>query len=176
MVAMAQVFHGDTEGALRCAESMLEESRGETLARIARAQAMAGKPEEARETMARALAAAGAKVKAPPAPNPEILASPKVKPDPPSASALMKLAEIQAMAGDSAGALKSLGTFDDGSFRRRALEQVVSARATAGDVKGALDLAIKDAKTTAEKRAALGALGEGVEIRLQLESPAKAIE
>ena len=163
-VASSQVVCGDIEGALRSAESMPEGRRAMTLAMVARAQAMAGKSEEARKTIDRALADAGVNVQAPPAPNPEILVSDKVKPYPPSAVAMMQLAEIQAMAGDSAAALKSLSTLNEETYRGRALEQVVAARAAAGDVEGALDLATKDAKTVAERRAAFAGRGSnGVE-------------
>ena len=114
---------------------------------------MDGKPEEARKTMGRALAAIGVDVKAAP--------DPKPRPLPSSAAEMVKIAEIMAMAGDASGALKSLGTFDDGSSRRRALEQVVAARAAAGDVKGALELATRWATPRPPRRGRASALEEG---------------
>ncbi len=45
------------------------------------------------------------------------------------ASARRNLAEIQAMAGDVPGALKTLRSIDDQNYQRFALEKVVSARA-----------------------------------------------
>ena len=175
-VAMGQDMAGDIEGALRTAESMPEGRRAETLAMIARSQAIAGKGGEARKTIDRALADARTNVKAPPAPNPEVVPSARAKPFPPDTSAMMQLAEIQAMAGDPVEALKSLGAIVDENYRRFALEKIVTARAAAGDVKGALDLAIKDARTTEERRSALEGVGQGVWTRLLLESPARAGE
>ena len=175
-VVMGQIVGGDLEGALRSAGSMPEGRRAETLAMIARSLAIAGRGEEARKTIDRALGDARTNLKVPPAPDPGVVPSARAKPFPPDTATIMRLAEIQAMAGDTVEALKSLGTIDDENDRRTALEQVVSARAAAGDVKGALDMAVKNAKTPGERRSALEAVGQGVEIRLLLESPGRAGE
>ncbi len=72
------------------------------------------------------------------------------------------------MAGDVPGALKTLRSIDDQNYQRFALEKVVSARATAGDVAGALRLALEESKTPEERRSALEGLGRGVDTRLSL--------
>ena len=114
----------------------------------------------ARTTFARALIDARRTAKDPPSPNPELAKMPGVSQNM-SASALMELAEIQAMTGDVPGALKTVRSIDDPNYRRFALESVVSARATAGDVAGALRLGLDESKTPEERRSALEGLGRG---------------
>jgi hypothetical protein len=171
-IAGGQIAAGDLDGALRSVEAMPEGSRAETLANIARALAIACRPEDARKALDRAVAELRAKVElAPPPDKPEPPLGPnQARPFPPNASSTMKLAEIQATAGETTAALKTLGTLVDDNYRRFTLEKIISARATAGDVKGALDLAIGSARTVDEKRSALQGLGEGVENRLRMES------
>ncbi len=116
-VAHAQIANGDTEGAVRSIDAM-EKDRHEPLAALARAYAAAGDEPDARAAFARALADPGLSVKDPPGQGPE-------------------LAEIQAMAGDVPGALKTVRSIGDQNSQSFALQKVVSARATAGDVAGA---------------------------------------
>jgi hypothetical protein len=78
----------------------------------------------------------------------------------------MILAEIQAMAGNASGALKTIGSIDDPNYQQFNLTNVVSARAVAGDVAGALHLALDEFKTPQERRSALEGLGQGVDARL----------
>ena len=78
-------------------------------------------------------------------------------------------AEIQAMTGDVAGALKTIRSIDAPNYQRFALERVVSARATAGDVAGALRVCLDESKTPEERRAALEGLGRGVDLALVAE-------
>ena len=80
----------------------------------------------------------------------------------------MNLAEIQAMYGDIPAALKTVRSIDDVNYQRSALQKVVSARATAGDVATALRLGLAESKTPDERRAALEGLAQGVETRLSL--------
>jgi len=167
-IASGQIANGDIDGALRSVEAM-DGKRSDSLAFIALAQSAAGESIAARATIGRALADAGLSVKAPPAPNPELMKLPGVSQNMP-ASARMQLAKIQAMAGDSAGALTTLRSIDDQNYQRFALERVVSARATAGDVAGALRMALDDSKTPEERRSALEGLGQGVDTRLSLKS------
>ena len=70
------------------------------------------------------------------------------------------------MAGDIVGAVKTVRTINDRNFQRSALQNVVSARATAGDVAGALRLSLDESKTPDERRSALEGLGSGVHTRL----------
>jgi hypothetical protein len=82
----------------------------------------------------------------------------------------MNLAAIQAMAGDVPGALKTVRSIDDQNYQRFALQSVVSARATAGDVAGALRLCLEESKTPEERRSALEGLGQGVDTRLSFKA------
>jgi hypothetical protein len=143
--------------------------RSQILAYIARAQAAAGEHTAARATFALALADAGLSVKDPPAPNPELTKLPGVNQNMP-ASARMNLAEIQAMAGDVPGALKTVRSIDDQNYQRFSLQRVVSARAMVGDVAGALRLCLDESKTPEERRSALEGLGQGVDTRLSFKA------
>jgi hypothetical protein len=64
----------------------------------------------------------------------------------------------------------TLRSIDEEVYRQTALRQVVAARATAGDVAGALRLALDESKTPAERRSALQGLRQGVDARLSLKS------
>ena len=167
-IALAQIANGDIDGAMQSVGAM-EAVRSQILAHIARAQAASGALADAQATFARALGDAGRSAFDPPATNPELAKPPGVSPKM-SSSERTNLAEIQAIAGDIAGALKTLRSDDDEHFRRSALQKVVSARATAGDVAGALRLCLDESKTPAERRAALEGLGQGVDTRLSLKS------
>jgi hypothetical protein len=123
----------------------------------------------ARATFARSLGDAGLSVKDPPAPNPDLVKVPGVSQNM-SASARATLAEIQAMAGDVPGALKTVRSIDDQSFQRLALRRVVSSRATAGDVAGALRLCLDEFKTPEDRNSALEGLAQGVDTRLEIKS------
>lgn len=169
-IASAQIAAGDIDGAIETANA-IEGNRSATLALIGRAQAGAGRDQEARATYARALANAGQAVKDPPPPNPELLKMPGVSQNMP-ASTLANLAEIQAMAGDVSGALKTLRSIDSEVYTRTALQRIVAARATAGDVAGALRLALDESKTPDERRSALEGLGVTTRFSLPL-GPAK---
>lgn len=169
-VAMGQIANGDLEGAARSIEAM-ERDRGEMLASLARAYAARGDEATARKTFARALIDARHAAQNPPSPDP-ILAEiklPGVFRDMP-ALARMKLAGVQAMAGEMAGALKTMRSIDDANYQRSALRKIVSARATAGDIAGALKLCVEESKTPEERRFALEELGRGVETRLGLDA------
>jgi hypothetical protein len=168
-VALGQIADGDIEGAAQTVGAM-EGIRTEVLASLARAYAARGDDTSARTTFARALIDARRTAKDPPSPNPELAKSPGVSQNM-SASALMQLAEIQAMTGDVPGTLKTVRSIDDPNYRRFALERVVSARATAGDVAGALRLGLDESKTPEERRSVLEGLGRGVDARLSLNWP-----
>jgi hypothetical protein len=170
-VARQQVSSGDLEGALRSAESMPEWRRAEILAMVARSLAIAGKAEDAGPTIARALTAARSDVTATSEAKPA--AVPRMGPFTAAAYSIIKLAEIQAMAGDLAGSQTTLRSIEDERSRKYALERVVAARAASGDVKGALDLAIKEARNDRDRAVALRGLAQGVETRLSLESPSQ---
>jgi RNA polymerase sigma factor (sigma-70 family) len=167
-IAQGQIANGDIDGALQSVSAMKEIS-SQVLAFIGRAQAASGALADARATFARALGDAGRSAFEPPAPNPKLAKPPGVSPKM-SRTERTNLAEIQAIAGDVAGALKTLRSDDDEFFRRYALQKVVSARATAGDVAGALQLCLDESKTPAERRAALEGLAQGVDTRLSLKS------
>jgi hypothetical protein len=167
-IAQGQIANGDIDGALQSVSAM-EEFSSQVLAYIARAQAASGALTDARATFTRALRDAGRSAFDPPAPNPVLAKAPGVSPKM-SLSERRNLAEIQAMAGDIAGALKTLHSDDDEFYRRTALQKVVSARATAGEVAGALRLCLEESKTPAERRAALEGLAQGVDTRLSLKS------
>jgi hypothetical protein len=164
-VARAQIYNGDLDGAKQSIEA-IEGKRYHSLALVARAQAAAGKVDAARESFGLALGDAGLPANNPAGPNPGRVLLPGVHQDM-SAAALMGVADIQAMAGDVPGALKTVRSIDDESYQRSALEKVVSARATAGDVAGSLRLALDESKTPAERLAALEGVARGVDTRLQ---------
>jgi hypothetical protein len=132
---------------------------------IARAQAAAGNETAARSTFSRALNDAGLSVKNPPPLDPQLANVPGINQNMPAAER-MKLAEIQAMAGDAPGAVKTIRSIDDQNYQRLALNNVVSARAISGDVAGALRLALDESKTPQERRSAIEGLGQGVDTRL----------
>ncbi len=167
-IARGQIASGDIDGAVRSVNAMAGR-RAESLAFIALAQAAAGDHAAARATFARALDDAGLSVNAPPAPNPELTKLPGVSQNMPT-SVRIQRAEILAMAGDVPGALEILRSIGDRNYQEFALQRVVSARATAGDVAGALRLALDESKTPDERRSALEGLGQGVDTRLSLRS------
>jgi RNA polymerase sigma factor (sigma-70 family) len=167
-IARGQIANGDIDGALQSVSAM-EEVPSQVLAYIARAQAASGAHADAQATFARALGDAGRSAFDPPAPKPALVKPPGVSPKM-SLEERRNLAEIQAMAGDIAGALKTLQSDGDEFYRRYALQMVVSARATAGNVADALRLCLDESKTPAERRAALEGLGHGVDTRLSLKS------
>ena len=167
-IAHAQIASGEIEDALQTVAA-IEENRSEILAFIARAQTATGEHAAAQATFARALCEAGLSVENPPAPSARLAQLPGVRQNMP-ASARMNLAMIQAMAGDVSGALKTRRTIDDEVYAKSALREIVAVRATAGDVAGALALALDEAKTPAERRAALEGLGRGVDSRFLLKS------
>ena len=136
---------------------------------IARMQAAAGDATTARKTFTQAIHDAGLSVEDPPKPNPDIAKSPGVRQNMPAAERA-KLAEIQAMSGDLAGALKTVRSIDDPNYVRSALQRVIAARATAGDVAGAFRLCLSETKTPDERRSALEGLAEGVDARFTLKS------
>ena len=167
-IVEAQLTNGDIDGAVRSVAAM-KEKKAESLAWIARAQAAAGQNVAAHATFASALADAGLSVKNPRPLAPEVANIPGIFPNMP-AVARMGLAEIEAMAGDVTGALKTFRSIDEQNYHRFALQRVVSARATAGDVAGALRLCLEEPKTQEERLSALEGLGEGVDMRLSLKT------
>jgi len=173
-IAHAQIASGDIEGALETVAA-IKENRSAILSSIARVQAAAGELIAAQATFARALRESGQSVEHPPVPSARLAQLPGVKQNMP-ASARMNLAEIQAMAGDAPGALNTLRTIDDEVYVRAAWRQIVAARATAGDVAGALALALDEAKKPEERRSALEGLGQGVDSRVLIESRNRAHE
>jgi RNA polymerase sigma factor (sigma-70 family) len=165
-IVYAQLADGDIDGAIQSVAAAAV-NRPYRLAWIARAQAATGEIAVSQANFARALNDAVLAVQHPPAPNPAATISPGVSKD---MSRLMDVAEIQAMAGDIAGALRTVRSYDDEFYRRSALQKVVFARATAGDVGGALRLALDEAKTPEQRLAALEGLGQGVDARLSVKS------
>jgi hypothetical protein len=163
-----QIANGDVDGAMQSLGAM-SEVQAEILALIARAQAAAGELIAARATFIRALAEAGLSVKDPHSPNPELTKLPAVSPKMQLAERI-QVAKIQAMAGDIAGALKTVQSDDEEYYRRSALQTVVLARATVGDVAGALRISLDESKTPEERRSALEGPGHGVDARLSLKS------
>jgi RNA polymerase sigma factor (sigma-70 family) len=172
-IARGQLAVGDLAGALQTVAA-IEINKAAILAPIARAQAAAGDHAAARATFARALADAGLPFENPPPANRE-QTKPSGKRHPLFSPELAFLAEIKAMAGDVPGALQTLRSIDDEFYERSGLERIVSARATAGDVAGALRLCLKESKTQEERVAALQGLGQGVDTRLSkaLDLPAR---
>ena len=83
-----------------------------------------------------------------------------------SLAARTLVAEIEAMAGNVAAALRTVRSDDEKGYRQSALQRVVSARAIAGDVTGALRICLDECKTAQERLSALEGLGRGVETRL----------
>ena len=163
-ITYAQIASGDIGGALHTLEEITG-PRSEVLALLARAQAARGAHAMARATFARALREAGLSVQSAPTPKGQLKQplgfSPKMSlPD------RANLAEIQAMAGDVRGALQTTRSMDEENSEQSALQKVVSARATAGDLAEALRLCLEESKTPAERKFALQGLGEGLETRL----------
>jgi RNA polymerase sigma factor (sigma-70 family) len=173
-ITYGQIANGDFDGAAQTVGAM-EGERSEPLASLARAYAAVGDETATRTTFARALIEARRTAKDPPSPNPELAKMPGVSQNMPAA-ARMGLAEIQAMAGDVPGALKTVRSIDDQNYQRFALERVVSARATAGDVAGALRLGLDESKTPEERRSALEGLGRGLDARFSLKSLTRRAE
>ncbi|MFI5454776.1 MAG: hypothetical protein ACHRXM_04935 [Isosphaerales bacterium] len=64
--------------------------------------------------------------------------------------------------------MKTLRSIDNQNYQRFALQKVVSARAAAGDVAGALRLSLDESETPEERGAAIEGLGQGVDARLSL--------
>lgn len=168
-VALGQIANGDLEGAAQTVDAM-EGKRSEVLASMARAYAARGDDAAARTTFARALIDARRTAKDPPPPSPESREVPGAFQNM-SAVALMGLAEVQAIAGDVPGAVKTVRSIDDPNVQRFAFLKVVSARATAGDVAGALRLCLDESRTPEDRRSALESLGRGVDARLSLKPP-----
>jgi RNA polymerase sigma factor (sigma-70 family) len=158
-VASGQIASGDLEGAARTVAA-IEGDRPETLASLSRAYAARGDDAAARTSMTRALIDARQAARNPPSLD----------------RAVMELAEVQAMAGDVPGALKTARAIRDPMYQEWALQRIISARATAGDVAEALRLVLDESKTPEERRAALQGLGQGVEIRLALPWPTRRSE
>jgi hypothetical protein len=154
-IAWSQVACGDTEGALITARSIPEGECYQTLALIARAQAVAGDRAAAKETMDLALKDAPDAVEAR---------------QHPSFVQEVERAEILAMAGDVAGALKIQRAIRDELDRCSALERLVRVRAAAGDVAEALRLALEEPRSPSERRSALQGIGRGIDDRFRLES------
>jgi hypothetical protein len=195
-VATALIGVSDLEGALRSlgsaprAHVLVSLAQASTLGQIGRAQALAGREKEARQSINRALEVARTAAE-PPKPEPvadpkpttpggpvsmtfligQVLsASGKVMPSTSEAeSAKIGLAELQAMAGETQNALKTMRELAENQ-RGFALRRIVSARAAAGDVAGALDLATREARTSDERRRALEGFGQGVDARLKLDA------
>ena len=99
-----------------------------------------------------------------PLPIQEIPADPSHKAT--KSSTRFALAQVQAMAGDVPAAIEARRAIGDTYLRYYALNQVIVARATAGDVAGAFRLALEEAKSPGDRRFALQGLAEGVTARL----------
>lgn len=167
-IAWGQVAIGDLDGAKKTVDAMSGQ-RSDTLARIARAEAAAGKTAEARKTLAAALADAGLTVEKPPAPNPDLVKAPGVTVNM-DASARIMLAQVQATAGDVPAALKTVRSIDDPNSQRTGLQRVVEARAVAGDLEGALRLVNAEANAPESRRWSLEGLGRGIDTRLSVKA------
>jgi tetratricopeptide (TPR) repeat protein len=167
-IVVGQIAIGDLSGAMLTAAAM-PANRAESLALIARAQAASGDHAGARATFARALEDARSATKNRPQPDADRAKGPGISPRV-SATAALRLAEIEAMAGDIPGAEKAVRSIDDQTYQQRALKLVVSTLATAGDIAGALRLCLNESRTPVERQAALEGLGQGVEARLSLNS------
>ena len=191
----AQLDADDLAGALRSVAAMAEPDP-DLLATIARAQAAAGQDEIARASFRRAITAASRAVETARADTERLVEAgafgftvahavgeePQVPPDDvplpilelpanltregTKSSTRSVQAEVQAMAGDVAAAVAARRSIRDTYFRDYSLQRIVAARATAGDVAGALDLALGEAKGPGERRMALVGLAEGVAARL----------
>jgi hypothetical protein len=77
-----------------------------------------------------------------------------------------------ASAGDLDGAQETLGEIRDPLHQARGFEKVVEARAVAGDVAGALRLALDSSLPLVLRQPALTGLGRGVSERLDLDAKA----
>ncbi len=168
-IADAQIANGDVAGAIHSVDAILGK-RWESLVSIARAQAAAGDHTAARATFMSALGAADFSIEDPAGANPEITGPPPVGLN---FSWLMRqrLAETQAMMGDVTGAVQTIRTIDETWHRSDALQSVVMARATAGDVAGALRLAVDESiAPPEERRRAFQGLGLGLDKRLSLKA------
>ena len=80
-----------------------------------------------------------------------------------SSGALDRIVEVQAQAGDIAGALRTAGLIDGTFSRNRALGSIVEAQAQAGDIAGAL----RTAGRIDEAYSRAGALGDIAEAQTQ---------
>lgn len=171
-VAEAQIVLNDIDGAQKSVNAMSDPTQGQrpkVLAMIAFRQAEAGKGPAARATLRKALADAGLAVETLPAPDPVLANVPGVSQNIP-ANMRASLAEIQAMAGDVRGALKTLRSIDNPVSQQMTLRSVAEARAMAGDLAGALQLIKAESKSVDERRWALEAFGRGIDSRLSMKS------
>lgn len=167
-IANAQILTGDVDGARQSAEAM-GRYHAKVLALIAFRQAAAGKRVDAQVTLRRAVEDAGLSVENPPPPDPDRPNVPGVVQNIPD-YIRAALAEVQAVAGDVPGALRTVRSIDDPLPQQTALRSVAEARAMAGDVEGALLICTSEAKTFDGRRSALEGLGRGVETRLAMKS------
>jgi len=157
-IAGAQLFVGDLEGALRSAEAIDRGEKSEILAQVAWAQAVIGQPEQARETMLKALDDASLA----PADGRAIRPSVTFDQD-------RRLARLQATAGYVDTALETTRSIEDPLCRKMGLAAIVESLAAAGDPLKALDLA-RSLEAADDRREALEYLAAGLSIRMELES------
>jgi hypothetical protein len=159
-IAQGQIGAGDMQGALMSAMGMKPGERWATLARIAQAQAIAGLPEQARETMSQALDDAGLD------PDGRVNRPASPPPGPRRPQYIMgKIAEVQAMAGRTDAALTTARGIKDQGFRGAGLERIVESRARAGELAEALRLT----RELDSRRAGLEQFADGLSERLELE-------
>jgi tetratricopeptide (TPR) repeat protein len=165
-ILMAQIANGDIEVGVATL-GLMEEPQVHTLAQLARAQAAVGQHSAALKTFARALSAAGLAIKTPIPPDFSLTNLPEVDRKM-SLDDRVKVAEIEAMAGNVGAALKTVRSDQEKGYQQNALNKIVSARATAGDLAGALRLCLEECKTPENRLAALEGLARGVEWRFSL--------
>jgi RNA polymerase sigma factor (sigma-70 family) len=165
-IFLAQIANGDIDVGVATL-GLMEETNVDALAQLARGQAAVGQHSAALKTFARALNAAGLAIKTPIPPDFSLTNLPEVdrKMSPVDR---VQVAEIEAMAGNVTAALRTVRSDDEKSFQQNALKKVASARATAGDVAGALRLCLEECKTPENRLAALEGLARGVEWRFSL--------
>jgi tetratricopeptide (TPR) repeat protein len=165
-ILMAQIANGDIDVGVATL-GLMEEPQAHTLAQLARAQAAVGEHSAALKTFARALEAAGLAIKTPIPPDFSVTNLPEVDRKM-SLDDRVLVAEIEAMAGNVVAALKTVRSDQEKGYQQNALHKIVSARATAGDVAGALRLCLEECKTPENRLAALEGLARGVEWRFSL--------